>query len=227
MHFCQSRMVSQNQSNSIISLLFAFNKSALFIVLTISKRREDFWIYHFVLYIYIYIYIYTYIYIYIFINYIYYTYNIYTFIYIYIISIYMNRLPHPTSRHGRVQETFLAPSVDKPTSAMRQSAQNIIPTINIRQRNGATVYDMMSYISKFTNKYYSPTVSSLERRQPGPGNVFRTLERTNKQRNISQSKIHFQYLCFSNAHTHYSKGFHVLKCRVISMETLSLVMQWI
>ena len=168
-----------------------------------------------------------YIYIDIFIQYIYYTYNIYTFIYIYIISIYMNRLPHPTSRHGRVQEPFLAPSVDKPTSAMRQSAQNIIPTINIRQRNGAIVYDMMSYISKFTNKYYSPTVSSLERRQPGPGNVFRTLERTNKQRNISQSKIHFQYLCFSNAHTHYSKGFHVLKCRVISMETLSLVMQWI
>ena len=76
----------------------------------------------------------------------------------------MNRIPHPTSRHGRVQETFLAPSVDKPTSAMRQSAQNIIPTINIRQRNGAIVYDMMSYISKFTNKYYSPTVSSLERR---------------------------------------------------------------
>ena len=179
------------------------------------------------IYVYMYMHMQIYIYIYIFIQYIYYTYNIYTFIYIYIISIYMNRLPHPTSRHGRVQETFLAPSVDKPTSAMRQSAQNIIPTINIRQRNGAIVYDMMSYISKFTNKYYSPTVSSLERRQPGPGNVFRTLERTNKQRNISQSKIHFQYLCFSNAHTHYSKGFHVLKCRVISMGTLSLVMQWI
>ena len=27
----------------------------------------------------------------------------------------MSRLPHPTSKHGRVQETFLAPSVDKPT----------------------------------------------------------------------------------------------------------------